>query len=609
MTAALPKLPPLHISKIYEIPSWELHNSNETTSEQKINYVLRNLSLISEEAYSSFEPLNQRTIHEYQVHSYHAVAKNQNSIFGALGEEIDELEDSGHHEFLVFLFRNTVSEWHRLEDVFVLSTNKAYKILHPFCSVEFPIQSSTKLARDLIRIEEILTSQLHGPIAESQLRLQETLPTTVEQRGLVCREFTAIFRSFMSCIESDQIKIKFKEKGIVLYRSFSLDHYVDIVAALSKSENTIGAPIHEWSIPTLPQEFTVITNRELSDTLDEYILKILTEEANLPHDWKVELRLSERWYSNADEYRIDCTVYATESKGGKHSFTEEFEDPFSPPGIEQIKEILQKCYKADWIYNKHYLRAIILRKEIYIQHKKAGFWYQNPLIDCLEGRVEGPQNQVYFKMGASWYQLPVEYIQRVNNAFIPVAQTCALTNNDVGYLHLPWSCGQNEPAYNRSYIAHSTQAKVWYDGNNRTAGVGVEMFDILLSTQEDTFIYHSKKKFDHTIRDAATQLIMSAQTVRNSIDRGGNIYVNSNLYRYCDTVAKMSIHNTGIHNRAHLLDSFVNKKLHFVIAFPVDWYSMINSGSVTAQREIIRAKKEIEELGFIFKISLVQKDW
>ena len=163
---------------------------------------------------------------------------------------------------------------------------------------------------------------------------------------------------------------------------------------------------------------------------------------------------------------------------------------------------------------------------------------------------------------------------------------------------------KGEVEYNRLYVAPGANSG-WFDGNSQLFH-NVELFDILWTNHQQTFIYHVKKEFGNKIRDAASQLLISAQTIRNILNQGESFLPNSEFSRFCETM--------GGNQKENLLNAFRlkdSKNIHFVLAFPIGFLdpciAMENSASLIARLEVIKLKKEIKELGFTFRISPIDE--
>lgn len=671
------KLPPLNISLVSDVPYWEA--SEKPQHLRKIDYVISKAFLIFRDDHIPFEKLSERPIGRNCFHSYVAKGKTSDPILQALSEDDDEdQEQSIQAEYLIFLFRRPeLTPTH--QQVFVLSTKRAYKVIRPYCSQHFSMNLSPHLAQALIRVERVTTGQLLGPVSDTHLHMQGSLPITIEQRNLVYREFTATLQS-VATIEGNNIKVKFKEKGILIYRDFSLDQYVEIVDHLAENIVVETPTTPSWGIPDLPEGgMHKITDLTMIKDLNLCLAAFITEDESV-HSHEFNFRFSNRWYTNADQYKMSCTEYATESKGGKHSFLIEFSDSYSSPQLADIRKTLKAAYSRYWAFNKKYIQNVIERSEITIDYRLNGeFWYGHPLLDCMEGVLNNQAGQVYFKMGSFWYQVQEAYVTQVNETFPKIVTPSLLCRGEAGYLHLAWykddktyainkkefdrinrklslnmnytqfvnhftpknhiqtfqrrgkpiqiasapvvvqssfdtvlnifytrRFQMNEEAYNASYAKLANQVETtWFEGNRQLLSK-IELFDILCFKQGKTYIYHVKKEFDHTMRDAASQLIMSAQAIRNILDKGDHNIPTSEFTTFCRSIAR--------EKTTQLLNAFLvknRKDIHFVLAFSLGLgdplHTMSSSHSLIAKREIIKLKEEIENLGFSFKISPIEE--
>ena len=409
------RLPPLHISLLREIPDWE--ELTDVGPLQKIDYVVKNSFLTSNEDYAAYEKFSEKAVGDYCMHGYVAKGKTENSIMQALCEDEYEVHERNHEEYLLFFFR-TLS--FSLKDksngnVFVLSTGRAFKTIHLHCSSEFSPFISQYLSKDLIKIDRLVTGQLLGTASDSVFVLQDRLPETVEQRNLVTREFTALLRSIPS-IEGSEIKVKFKERGIVIYRDLSVAQYGTILGEFEKKLKLFTNEIVPSESDIIPKaSMQKITDLIVVQELNQVLSQIITLDKLV--GWNACLRLSQRWYSNVVKFRMDCTEYGSHSKG-KHSFGVEFNNPHTPPTMKSVREILEKAYGVRWFFNKDYIQNVICRREITLNFRGADeFWYGHPLLDCVEGTLKNLKGEVYFRLGSDWYQVKEDYLQKVAAIF------------------------------------------------------------------------------------------------------------------------------------------------------------------------------------------------
>lgn len=580
-------LPPMYLSKLI-LSQKRLENNSAL---EKIKYVVKNTFLVTQDTHASFEILNTLAIRNYKIIAYYASVPYRNSIVKAFDPDKAESQNenkNGLQEFLIFINLTSIRLPQKTlidPDIYVLSTSKAYKAIGKYCSPGFPITLSTHLKDNIIKIKKIQTGMLWGNIGESEVNLKGVLPLEIEQRGMLCRNFTATLEPFVDCIKGSNVKVNFSEKGVLIYRDLSLESYIQVIETFSSIK------IHDydtWGVPELPKQFTKV-DLALANILDRYLLLyLLGIESEDISNIKFDLGVSEKLFKNGDEYRF---YYVKKNSESTESYPIPLSDPYSPPTIKDLKRFLDRytiSWPRDYDVFKDRLPAI--------EYKIGGIWLNSYVLECVEGSLVMPDGEVYFIMGETWYRIDRTYVDVVNNTLSKIMDSSLLTLGQPGYLHKPWNTELlKENPYNASYAKLQTADVNWFEGNLRTLK-SCEIFDILGTDNDSTFIYHVKKEFNATIRDAATQLLMSARILRDIIDHGQK--------------KDVELHNFAqrIDNSGNLFNAF-DKKLHFVIAFPMQpdfKENIMSSKSLTAKEELIRAKEGIEKLGFVFKICPIQ---
>ncbi len=580
---------PLNIAKLAPVADWEA--SAEFHRRSKIEFASRHFNKT---------PIANTNIKNWsiQIYSIEDNTKKPLAMLSSISKdssdsEEDEIISSKHYEYLIFLFQGSIAND---PPVYVLATSKAYKQIRSDCLMQFPRLCSKRLAYLFGRIQQIATSQLFGPISESDLVIQQSFPETVNQSGLVCREFTAV---------GTGIKVKFKENGILIYKNFSLEQYVNIVEDLALQDETI--PIFTWDIPGLPENNLEQVNNKTQKQLEWSTCRYLAGFSL--EGWTFNMRLSERWYSKAMSLRIhqERRRYGYGSGGITESHYIDLPALTLPMDFEVFKRVLQSrvagyAIDPEQDTHKELLLSFIANRNISIQYlSTSGNWYGNYLMDCIDGWVSTDTGDVYFKLGTLWYQIKRDYVNLVRESFNRVVSLpeVVLNSQRAGYLSIPWTnYDQSEPSYNRSYmnLNRSSHPTNWFDGNSKFRS-NIELFDILQIYDENkVFIYHVKKSFGTHIKEAVSQLVISAQVIFNTRNVTYNHPDSVETWQYCQR-------DRDQQNAFRLFQALKTGSLNFVLAFRSNDGKWMRASSLLAMREVVRAKEEIEKLGFTFMIS------
>lgn len=467
-----------------------------------INFALRHL-----EKFSKVEP-RQNKIGDWSIQVYRAKNKDQDTLASLIlnaGSDQDDDEENtalqGRFEYLFFVFR----ELSENDPVFVLSTRNAYKHIRSSCSDQFPKLTSSGLSKHCIRIQQVSIGQLFGPVSESSVLLQDLLAETVEQCGTVCRGFTAIYRPFMD-FEGSEIKIKFKENGVVLYRQFSFDQYVQVIQKLIRDNESEDPYPLLWGTPGVP-------HGDLIPVLDDIQVE-LTHNTCLhlcgvdTQDWTFNISLSQRLYANAVDFRLIHETPSSGPYGGRVVRREVIPKKSTLPDFTSLRERMTSEMP---MLNR--LNATTIANSLYLIEYQSfdGEWYGVPLIDCVEGWISKPGNSFFkdkrfvcFKMGRAWYQLHQDFVESVQDVLSRLLDSDAylLTSGKPGYLSQIWRKGIGETSYNQSYVSLNPvdpNPPVWFEGNQKFLS-RIELFDILqISNDNHVFIYHVKDSFNNNI--------------------------------------------------------------------------------------------------------------
>jgi len=548
-----PLLPPFHISKL----SSSIRGSSYR---QKIKKIVESVFLISDHEHEPFKKIKSCLINQYRVLSYCAIARNRNPIFEALEKESSSLENDGsespsassasssenskgykrkhgQYEFLIFIFREKIDGDILLlnSNIYVLSTNKAAKVISRYCSRQFSEKLRKNLANEFIRIDEVIKSHLLGPIAESNhhTRGLRPLPIEVEQSRTICRGFTATLRPFTRCIEGESVRVMFGEIDILIFRDLSLKSYTKIIHTFDHFKCIPDS--EDQVIDELSGQLKKLEDPDLVERLESLLLNFMIfKKFQTESDWNstsdgwtiLEFEVCESLFSKADEYRMHI-VHNKGKPYGTESWLSPFDNPYSIPSIADLQDQLAYYHivdDLDYVFISH--------KLVNLEYKVEGIWYQTFVLDCIEGCFKAPDGQIYYKMGGFWYEIGESYLTEVQGKCERILDSSLIRPRDLGALP-KWPVGMGEVPYNKSVVSNKKRGGIWFDGNSKRFHE-CEIFDILGAYPDVTFIYHVKKVFNKEIRVAVTQLLISAQVMRNHIDQGKE---DSKFTAYCNTVA------------------------------------------------------------------------
>lgn len=224
------------------------------------------------------------------------------------------------------------------------------------------------------------------------------------------------------------------------------------------------------------------------------------------------------------------------------------------------------------------------------------------LLEFLHGQVEY-EGRTYFRIDKVWYRGFGDFLENLKRDFITEVfnhDRPVLLGSDVTFL--PWAGGSE-----RDFNIAQAGERNFYFGDEIFARVDrgkVELFDLLKvdSEAKKLYIIHVKKDFAAKMRDACSQITVSADVI--SRDREDGKRVLASYYR--DEWSRNEL-NSGVTEDVFL--SWFDYELIYVVLcstskdFVADDFEANRLSSHIARREILATKNEMKRNGRNFRLA------
>jgi uncharacterized protein (TIGR04141 family) len=224
------------------------------------------------------------------------------------------------------------------------------------------------------------------------------------------------------------------------------------------------------------------------------------------------------------------------------------------------------------------------------------------LLDFLHGQVDH-DGKTYFHIDKVWYRVFGDFLEYLKRDFIDevfASETAVLLGSEVEFL--PWK-GGSEGAFNEKQAGEVD----FYFGDEifaRSDRGKVELFDLLKVDDENKKLYivHVKKDFAAKMRDACSQILVSADVISNDVLNEKRV-----LKKYFQEAWSGHELNDGVDEATFL--SWFNYELVYVVLcstrqhFVADDFRKGRLSSHIARREILATKNEMKRNQRTFRLA------
>ncbi len=144
--------------------------------------------------------------------------------------------------------------------------------------------------------------------------------------------------------------------------------------------------------------------------------------------------------------------------------------------------------------------------------------FQSKLLDYIEGYVFY-DNHFYWRVMNKWCCVSEDYLKLIQIKFVELLNKYLICPDELGLLDEPWKNEDKEDDYNRKY-----ESKKGFIVGDKIIVKSIELFDLMFHDQESnsSFLYHVKKGFGQSTRDACSQVINCANILCSSMQGNSN---------------------------------------------------------------------------------------
>jgi uncharacterized protein (TIGR04141 family) len=332
------------------------------------------------------------------------------------------------------------------------------------------------------------------------------------------------------------------DKDFIKQRSV-LDNLLDVgrsPQAEAKASFTLKKSLSIQELVTLVKELDSISHLKLSDqkkavfrfldmakpirdpALKEKLQNELLEKvfsdvtADTTHCYELDFchpkNVSEFFGADTHSFQVGHKYKAEFSLDGENA-------PNSRDVIERLREVEElktgkKSFKTTFEKIKYYVRP-----------EQDDDWKQfsAPLWQYFHGEIEYG-GATYFLIDKVWYLAKTEFLEALKEYFEETVNRDSILQSSIDFVPYPPkdTSKKHDNRENRFNRIQAEKNNFWY-GDMQYARYGkgtVELFDLLHTTEDTTYIIQSKESFDGAMRDACSQIKMSAQAIHGDMANG-----------------------------------------------------------------------------------------
>ncbi|WP_367127874.1 DUF6119 family protein [Saccharothrix sp. HUAS TT1] len=298
-----------------------------------------------------------------------------------------------------------------------------------------------------------------------------------------------------------------------------------------------------------------------------------------------------------DPYEIISFKAASEFKLGRDRIGD------SPPTIDELLPVL-KNRLCRFLENRKdfYDHFITLTLSYRVDPDDKSKVIRRKLFEYLHGQVDF-EGKTYFRIDKVWYRSFGDFLENLKRDFIAEVfsrERPVLLGPDVEFL--PWAGGSE-----RDFNIAQAKENDFYFGDEIFAKVDrgkVELFDLLKVDDENRKLYiiHVKKEFAAKMRDACSQITVSADVISKDREQGKDVLINY----YRNEWSKNEL-NAGVSEDAFL--SWFDYDLIYVVlcstrnTFVAEDFQENRLTSHIARREILATKNEMKRNRYDFRLA------
>jgi uncharacterized protein (TIGR04141 family) len=284
----------------------------------------------------------------------------------------------------------------------------------------------------------------------------------------------------------------------------------------------------------------------------------------------------------------------------------ESEDPLS------FEELIEKLKKEEKFHDQtiELFNTSVLSVEIQSFSEQGEIITEDTVFDHLHGEIKF-DGSTYFFVDKEWYTIQIEFINDLNRACQEVVKQCW---DDKLISERFVNKNEDEQVFNLRFC---NRPNCWV--LDKITPENIEVCDILIDEDNTLNLIHVKKGFNNNMRDLAAQVLISAKRIRYTIHTDYNYIdllekrVNAGLTSqstFYRTLASQTFPKDGLRTLFDRRDDQIAFCLAFVdIVDNVRCFqtSVEDFDSNIAKYSLVNLKKEIQSMGFKFKLIQIKK--
>jgi uncharacterized protein (TIGR04141 family) len=283
--------------------------------------------------------------------------------------------------------------------------------------------------------------------------------------------------------------------------------------------------------------------------------------------------------------------------------------PIELHNTPSLMEIIQELKKVDKLLDDdvYLFKGSVLHRMLTTKDENNRYLTGDTVLDHLHGEITY-KNKVYFIVDGEWYEIHPEFIQELNKECTEILKQ--VWEDKLIAEPFDIKNKKKERAFNMQFTGKTS----WLVFDTITPD-NIECCDIFQHDDTDIHLIHVKKGFDNSIRELASQVLISAKRIREDIKTGYN-YIDqveqqtkSGLKSSNPEVKKLASQSFPVGGLKRLFINRKDKNICFCLAF-VDTAEATRSlkdnidsfQSNIAKYSLVELRREIMSMGFGFKV-------
>lgn len=445
----------------------------------------------------------------------------------------------------------------------------------------------------------------------------------------------------------NQMGVSFGFGCLQFSKKFHLRQYPELLQYLVNSNSRPSQDDQEFDFLDYIRPVSAQKAGELTKELQNQIQKFLYDDKNIEPLPLLDIYYKNyELYSNGDQFKLEFDGHE-----------EEYD---LPPSAQEVFSFLKDTLRENPPQNSQTQKFKNVLRTCKLTFFSGSEMYCESLLNFIEGQIVSPDLGVYWRLKKVWFEIKTDYIGRVNQVFQKNLSSWLIRTNDEGFLHLEWpgageieaalldsakeellkqdklknqektrirkkpikkqtrknqTSGENEQnkpsennkkrvlrerIFNKKYTDVTDMKLENYFVGDTICPHDIELFDILYMTKDKIYLYQVKEGFDHSTRDACSQIRNAARALSSQKVVPKYDFVDS-FYRMATDPDPESSYRKAI--RAKLTTKFENnlkdfrqifkKKIVFVFAF-IEKTQKDHSAEEEADRKVQVLKEDLE---------------